>query len=374
MIYLDNAATSLQKPAAVGRAMQRALECFGNPSRGANNAVLTAARQIAEARDALARLFCAPSPGRVVFTKNATEALNIAIASVQGHVVTTEAEHNSVLRPVHHHGNYTVVKTDSFGRYGVDDIRAALQKDTGAVVVAHAGNLSGYIAPVAEIGSLCHSRGVLLIVDAAQTAGLLPIDMAAMNIDALCFTGHKSLFGPQGTGGLCLAESFTPGPLLFGGSGSRSFGLTQPAELPDLLEAGTLNGHGIAGLLAGAEYVQKSDPDTLYRAADHLSNLFYQNAQALPGVQLYGPPAGPRMPIVALNLSGFASSELAALLNDRYNIAVRPGIHCAPLLHRRFGTEQTGAVRFSFSHYNNEYEVDTAVRALKEIVAEATQT
>ena len=371
MPYFDNAATTLPKPRAVLDAVQLALETFGNPSRSAHSAALSAARTLLAAREELAALFACPAPEQVIFTKNVTEALNIAIQNLKGHIVTGEAEHNSVLRPVFRRGNCSIVAADEKGRVALEDIFAACTKDTTAIVLAHASNLTGNSVDIAEVGAFCRERNLFFVVDAAQTAGLFPIDMGAMGIDALCFTGHKSLYGPQGTGGLCLSDRFSPEPLITGGSGSKSFSPTQPEFLPDHLEAGTLNGHGIAGLLAGVRYLREKG-DAPFKEADRLARLFHALARDIPGIVFYGDYEMPlRAPVVALNLPGYSSGEVAGLLAERYEIAVRSGIHCSPLLHKRFGTEQRGSVRFSFSHFNTETEVCGAVDALRAIAAEA---
>ncbi len=371
MPYFDNAATTLQKPPAVARAVLQAMETFGNPSRSAHRAALAAAHAILEARQELAAYLGAPGPDHVIFTKNATEALNIAIQAIPGHIVTSEGEHNSVLRPVFQKGTHSLVPADSLGRIDAEAVLEACKKGTAGVVLAHASNLTGNPVDIARIGRFCQENGIFFVVDAAQTAGLLPLDMEAMGIDALCFTGHKSLYGPQGTGGLCLSNRFLPAPLLTGGSGSRSFSPIHPDFLPDRLEAGTLNGHGIAGLLAGLRYLQAAGEEP-YRTVNHLAELFLQLAGQIPGAELYGDFTLPgRAPVVSLNLRGYDSAELSAELSDRYDIATRSGAHCAPLLHQRFGTKQRGAVRFSFSHFNTEEEIRQAAKALATLAAEA---
>lgn len=367
MIYLDNAATSFPKPAAVKEAVVLALETFGNPSRSAHELALNAARCTEYARGLVGELFGGQGE-RVAFTMNVTEALNLAINSVKGHIVTSAAEHNSVLRPVHKTGRYSIVKVDEQGGYDADDIKRALQPDTAAVVLGHASNLTGRINPIREIGRLCRERDLIFIVDAAQTAGLLNIDMSQMAIDALCFTGHKSLYGPQGTGGLCLSGRFLPEPLTVGGSGSRSFEPEHPKAMPARLEAGTLNGHGLAGLSAGLKYVRERGPEEMFSKADRVAKHFYQGIKDIERVIFYG-DYGPekRMPIVALNVGDLASDEAADILAEKYNIAVRSGTHCAPLLHKAFGTVERGAVRFSFSHLNTIEEANIAIGAIRDL-------
>jgi cysteine desulfurase family protein len=369
MIYFDNAATSFPKPPQIREAMLRALESFGNPSRSAHDLALSAARCVEFCRIKLSELFGCTASERVAFTANITEALNIAIASVNGHIVSTAAEHNSVLRPVYRSGNYSIVDVDGCGGYGPDDIARALRPDTAAVVIGHGSNLTGRINPVAEIGRLCRERGLIFIVDAAQSAGLLKIDMEEMGVDALCFTGHKSLYGPQGTGGICLSERFLPAPLLVGGSGEHTFEPAHPAAMPGRLEAGTVNGHGVAGLSAGLDYIRETRQEKLFAAADAVARHFYRGLKDLSGLSFYGRyDETPRLAIVTLNVGERPSAEVAAVLAEEHNIAVRAGAHCAPLLHQAFGTVTQGAVRFSFSHFNTIEEADTAIAAIKSLL------
>ncbi|SPF31817.1 Selenocysteine lyase [Candidatus Desulfosporosinus infrequens] len=362
MIYLDNAATTLTKPDCVKQAVSRALDTFGNASRGAHTPALEALRMLMETRLALAALFGLDDPMRVVFTPNATVALNIAIAGIKGHIVTTTVEHNSVLRPIYKREDYTIVPCDSLGRLSIEAISAAIRPDTGAVVLAHASNVTGNAFDIQAIGELCAARGVHFIVDAAQSAGLLPIDIK--NISALCFTGHKSLFGPQGTGGLCLGTDYRPDPLYVGGSGHHSFDIKHPQQLPDALEAGTQNAHGIAGLLAGVQYIQSAGLSTIHKRADILGRLFAHSLVDTPGVTLYGDLEAPlRTPIVSLNIEGYDSAQVACLLFERYGIAVRAGAHCAPLMHDVLNL--SGSVRFSFSHFNTREETEFTVDAVR---------
>lgn len=368
MIYFDNAATSYPKPDTVARAMGEALAGFGNPGRSAHAFSLAAARCVALTRERIARLFGCTASDRVAFTKNATEALNIAVNSLDGHIVVSAAEHNSVLRPVHRRGDYSVAPLDERGRLAVAAVEQAVRRDTAAVVIAHASNLTGNTAPIEDIGRLCRARGILLIVDAAQTAGLFPIDMEAMHIDALCFTGHKGLYGPQGTGGICLGQRFHPRALLFGGGDGDSFEAGQPGDLPGLLEAGTANAHGIAGLAAGLAYVTEHSPEALLARADALARTLHSALADDARITFYGDyQATRRAPIVALNVGDLPSDEAAHILAEKYDMAVRSGVHCAPLLHRHFGTEKRGMVRFSFSQYNTEQEVALAIAALREL-------
>ncbi|NLB91072.1 MAG: aminotransferase class V-fold PLP-dependent enzyme [Clostridiales bacterium] len=370
MIYFDNAATSFPKPPSVIEAVTKALTSFGNPARGAHRFSLQAGRMIVEARMALAAFFGSSHSERVVFTKNITESLNLVLSGIQGHIITSQGEHNSVLRPLHRRGNYTAVPLDALGQVTVQAIKDAYTKDTTAIVLAHASNVTGNIAPIEDIGAFCKEKDLLFVLDTAQTAGLIPIDMKTLCIDALCFTGHKSLLGPQGIGGVLLSERFTPSPMIVGGTGSHSFDLNQPESMPDFLEAGTLNSPGILGLLAGIHYVQSQGMDVLLAQSNRLAELFLAGVKTLPGNRLYGNyTTKERMPIVTVNFASFPSEEIAFALEENYGIAVRAGIHCAPLLHAHFGTMEQGALRFSSSHTNTTKEVATAIAGLQNILA-----
>lgn len=367
MIYLDNAATTMPKPAGVAQAVAAAINSYGNPSRGAYDASLNGLRCLFKTRAAISELFGVGDPMRVALTQNATAALNIAIAKLNCHIVTTAAEHNSVLRPVYRGGNYSVVPLDSLGRLDMNRLEDAIEPKTGAVVMTHASNLTGNVFDIRTAGKICRRKGVRLIVDAAQTAGLLPIAVQDIGISALCFSGHKSLYGPQGTGGICLGADFQPDPLVVGGSGVESFAMNHPHSLPDALEAGTQNSHSFAGLLAGITYVSQCD-GSVFSEADRHARRFAKEVGNGERVVMYGDLQAPvRTPVVALNIRGMDSAEVATLLVEQYDIAVRAGAHCAPLMHETLGTVRTGAVRFSFSHFNTDQEVDRAIGAVKEI-------
>lgn len=367
MIYFDNAATSMPKPEEVKQAVLQAMDSCGNPSRGAHSAALAGLRTLVEARQTVAGFFGVQAAKNVAFTPNATAALNIAIGGVKGHIVTTAAEHNSVLRPVYRHGNYTIVPVDDTGRLDMNRLEAATRPDTEALVMTHASNVTGNVYNLAVASEICRRKGILFIVDAAQSAGLLEIDMAQLGVAALCFSGHKSLYGPQGTGAICLAPQFQPQPCYVGGSGSDSFSPRQPAFMPDRLEAGTQNIHGIAGLAAGIAYV-RSMAGACFTKADKLARRFAAGVQQLAAYRLYGDlQAELRTPVVTLTHRTINSAELAYRLDQEYGIAVRAGAHCAPLMHKALGTQEGGAVRFSFSHFNKQTEVEQALRALAAI-------
>ena len=375
MIYLDNAATTLHKPPQVMDAVVRAMTAMGNAARGAHGGALEAARTVYNTRVKLARLFGCPRPDHVIFTANSTEALNIAISGLirpGDHVITTDCEHNSVLRPLYRleegGAALDVVPADRLGRVAYEDLEALLRPDTRAVVCTHASNLTGNVLDIARIGEMARRRGALLIVDASQTAGALPIDMEAMGIDVLCFTGHKGLMGPQGTGGLCVRPGVEIEPWKVGGSGVHSYDRRQPREYPTRLEAGTLNGHGIAGLSAALDFLQEVGLEAIEAKERALMDRFYQAVSAMDGVTVYGDFSQPRRSaIVSLNIRDYDSAAVSDELSETYGIATRPGAHCAPRMHQALGTTDRGAVRFSFSWFNTQEEVDEAIRAVGQL-------
>ena len=376
MIYLDNAATTLKKPDCVVEAVTAALCSMGNSSRGTHDSSLKSARAVFSARLALAKLFHAPGPERVVFTQNSTEALNIAISGLfqkGDHVITTDLEHNSVLRPLYRledEGIITlsVVPADKQGRVDYGDFENRLRPETRAIVCTHASNLTGNVLDLYKIGAVARAHGLLLVVDASQTAGAYPIDMEAMGISVLCFTGHKGLLGPQGTGGMCVAEGVDIRPFKVGGSGVQSYSRTHPEEMPTRLEAGTLNGHGIAGLGAGVAFLLDKGVDAVHAYETGLAKRFYEGVRDIPGVKVYGDFSNwERTAMVALNIADYDSGAVSDALWEDYGIATRPGAHCAPRMHRALGTAQQGAVRFSFSLFNTGDEIDAAINAVKEL-------
>ncbi len=372
MIYLDNAATSMLKPACVAEAVMKAMSSMGNAGRGVHEASLTAARTIYDARCSLAAFFNAENPKQIVFTANSTESLNIAIKGLLlpgDHVVTTMLEHNSVLRPLYEMEERGVsLDIAPCGPNGTVDyaaMEALISDHTKAVVCTHASNLTGNLVDLKRVSRMAHARGCLLIVDASQTAGIFPIDVQALQIDVLCFTGHKSLLGPQGTGGMYVREGLKVRPLLSGGSGVQTYSRRHPEEMPTALEAGTLNGHGIAGLNAAIGYIGICGIDAIREKELYLMRRFYDGVSKIPGIRIYGDfSSEERCPIVALNLGDYDSSEVSDELYMTYGISTRPGAHCAPLMHEALGTKEQGAVRFSFSHLNTEEEVAAAIEAL----------
>lgn len=376
MIYLDNAATTLRKPEEVVQAVVSALSSFGGVGRGVHAASLAAGMAVFEARDKIARLLGAPSASRVSFTPNATVALNVAIAGLieDGDVlVTTEASHNSVLRPLYRARDERgcEVRIAPVGSDGSLDLEeyGNLLEGSRLVVATHASNLTGDVYDVEAMARLAHDAGALFVLDAAQTAGSMPVDMGRLGVDVLCFTGHKSLLGPQGTGGLCVAEGVDIVPLFEGGSGTHSFDERHPRLMPESLEAGTLNAHGLAGLSAGVSWIVSEGVEDVHARVGRLVSMFRGEAAAIPGVVLYGGGGIDSCGIVALNVVGCDSGLVADLLARDWGVCTRAGAHCAPLMHRALGTEGQGAVRFSFSALSTEEEAREAACALSEVAS-----
>ena len=378
MIYMDNAATTMQKPQQVIDAVAAAMCSMGNAGRGAHAASLGAARTIYDAREKLACFFHAENPKQIAFTMNSTESLNIALKGVLNpgdHVITTMLEHNSVLRPLYElqekGTELTILKSNPQGTLDYEDFEKAIKENTKAIVCTHGSNLTGNLVDVKRVGEIAKKHGFLFIVDASQTAGVFPIDVQEMGIDILCFTGHKGLLGPQGTGGIYVREGLTVRPLLCGGSGVQTYNKKHPSEMPTALEAGTLNGHGIAGLDAAVEYLMETGIDTNREREQDLMWRFYEGVKDIPGVKVYGDfSTRERCAIVTLNIGDYDSSEVSDELLMTYGISTRAGGHCAPLMHEALGTVEQGAVRFSFSHYNTDEELNTAIQAVKEMAAE----
>lgn len=375
MIYLDNAATTMHKPQTVIDTVTQAMCSLGNAGRGATSGALDAARTIHGCRAKLARLLGCPRADHVCFTPNSTAALNTVINGVVrpgDRVVTTVLEHNSVLRPLNRlaaEQGVTVEHAgcDANGVLDYDELERLVTPGTRAVVVTHASNVTGNAVDVSRVAAIAHAAGALVIVDASQSAGTAHIDMQAMGLDVVCFTGHKGLMGPQGTGGLAVAEDIDVAPWAMGGTGVHSFDALQPLEWPTRLEAGTLNGHGIAGLNAALDFLQETGVEAIHAHEMALLRRFVAGVKKIPGVALYGDFDHERTAVAALNIGDMDSGEVSDILSEDYGIATRPGAHCAPRLHKALGTEEQGAVRFSFGWYNTEEEADAAVNALREI-------
>jgi len=382
MIYFDNAATSWPKPAPVCAALNDYFgDAGGNPGRSGHRMSIAAARVVENARETLADFFHAGDPSRIIFTQNATHALNLALYGLLrpgDHVVTTGMEHNSVMRPLRHLESrgveISVVPCATDGMLDVQSVQRAIRPDTRLIVTTHASNVAGTLIPVAELGALARQKGVFYLVDAAQTAGAVPVDVQQMRVDLLAFTGHKALLGPTGTGGLYVREGIELTPLMRGGTGSDSAHEIQPQFLPDAYESGTLNVAGIAGLAAGAHFVSEVGVEAVRTHEQKLVAQFLDGASDIPGIALYGPrDAKLQCGVISFNLAAAVPSEVGLILDQSFEIMARTGLHCAPSAHRTLGTFPAGTVRFSFGWFNTPAEVEIALKALKEIAAWAAK-
>ena len=378
LTYFDNAATTWPKPPGTLEAMIRYQETIGgSPGRSAHRLSIEAARLVYDTREAAAELFGVDDPLRIVFTKNATEGLNIAIRGLLkpgDHCITSVMEHNSVMRPLRAMEAkgvaLSVVPCVADGTMDPAYIEAAIRPETRLIAIIHASNITGTIMPVAAAGAIARRHGIPLLVDAAQTAGTVPIDVEAMNIDLLAFTGHKALFGPQGTGGLYIRKGLDAQieHLMMGGTGSRSEFEEQPDFMPDKYESGTQNAIGLAGLGAGIAFIRTEGIETIRQRKAELTRIFLEGAAPLKGVRLYGPrDAGMTTAVVSFNIDSMTPSEAAMRLDDEYGILCRPGLHCAPLAHRTVGTFPQGTLRFSFGYFNTPEEVQRVLKAIEEI-------
>jgi len=379
MIYFDNAATSWPKPPGVTEAMVHFMKEVGaNPGRSGHRLSVEAGRIVYEAREAVAELFNIEDPLRIAFGYNATEGLNLALRGYlrpRDHVITSSMEHNSVMRPLRaleREGvELTVVACSPEGFLDPADVEAAIRPNTVMVALNHGSNVVGSLLPVAEAGHICRQRDLLLLVDAAQTAGVYPIDVEADHIDLLGFTGHKALCGPMGTGGLYIGPRVDLGrfePLKRGGTGSRSELEEQPDFLPDMCESGTANTVGLAGLGAGVRFVLEQGVENIRRHEEELTAQLIEGLKAIPSVTLYGGHDAVRQTAaVSFNVAGLEPSEVGLQLDEEYGILCRVGLHCAPSAHKTIGTFPTGTVRFGLSYFNTEEEVDLAIQAVREI-------
>ncbi|MFZ5644345.1 MAG: aminotransferase class V-fold PLP-dependent enzyme [Bacillota bacterium] len=379
MIYFDNAATTWPKPPKVVEAVSGCITELGaNPGRAGHKMSIKANEMVESTRKKLANLFNIDQSQyeRIVFTINATGALNLAIKGLLksgDHVITSSMEHNSVTRPLNtlekKGVEVTKIKCGEDGSISPDDIKKAIKSNTKLIVVTHASNVAGTVMPIEEIGKIAKEAGKYFLVDAAQTAGVLPIDVKRMNIDLLAFPGHKSLLGPTGTGALYIGEGIELDTLIEGGTGSQSELPGMPDTLPERYEAGTLNTTGIAGLEAGIDFILEKGMDTIRNHELRLANMFIEGSKKVPGLKIYGPQAGvERAPVVSFLIEGRKTAEIGGVLDKNYDIACRAGLHCAPDAHHTLGTLDKKLVRFSFSFFNTEDEVKRAIDALEEIV------
>jgi cysteine desulfurase family protein len=375
--YFDNAASSWPKPNQVLEAMTICLEEYAaNPGRGSHQMAVKASRTIFETRKSVAKLFAIANPNDICFTSNTTEALNLAIKGflkAGDHVISSSIEHNSVRRPLEYmrqskNIEITYVPTDTAGHINIDEVRSAIRSNTRLIVCSHSSNLMGTIVPIADLAQLCDEQKIRLLVDAAQTAGTLPIDVNQMGISMLAFPGHKGLLGPQGTGGLYIHPDVDLEPLLHGGTGSQSEAIGQPTVRPDRYESGTLNTVGIAGLNEGVKIVLGETPALIHQKEWALTQKLMVGLQEIAGIHLLGPSLGvDKTGIVSFLLRQVDASELAFILDQSFHIAVRSGFHCTPLAHETAGTTETGAVRASIGFYTTEAEVDHFIQSVQEI-------
>ena len=384
LIYLDNAASSWPKPDATWQAMEHFMRSIGaNPGRSGHRLSIEAGRIIIEAREALAELFGIDDPLRLVFSRHATESLNLAIYGMLqsgDHCITTSMEHNSVMRPLRalekKGVEVTTVPCSSSGELDPQEIERAIKKNTRLIVTIHASNVIGTLMPIGEIGEISRFHGIPFCVDAAQTAGAYPIDVEAMKIDLLAFTGHKSLYGPQGTGGLYIREGLERKltPLMRGGTGSRSEFQEQPNFMPDKYESGTPNTVGIAGLVAGARFCLAQGVAQIRAKEERLTHMLIEGLGSIPGVLVHGcGDAKRQVAICSFTIQDLSPSEITMELDEEFGIMSRPGLHCAPIAHQTIGTFPQGTVRFSVGYFTTEDEIKSTVAAVHKIAAESSQ-
>lgn len=380
--YFDNAASSWPKPPEVSEAMVRCIQDFAaNPGRGSHEMAVKASRTLFEARKHLARLFHISNPNDISYCINTTHALNLAIKGFVkpgNHIITTMTEHNSVRRPLEYlrrsrEAEITYISANEQGKLDLKEIEQSIQSNTRLMVINHSSNLLGTIHPIEDIALICRKHGVKLLVDAAQTAGVYPIDVQGMGIDMLAFPGHKGLLGPQGTGGLYIGSDIDLEPLLHGGTGSQSEAIDQPGVRPDRYESGTQNTPGIAGLNEGVKFVLQETVEAIHQKEWNLTQRMMEGLMGIEGVQVLGPLLGEnKTGIVAFRMEKADASELAFILDQSYQIAVRAGYHCSPLAHSSAGTMETGAVRASVGYFTTSEEVEYFLNSMKEIATHYT--
>ncbi|KUO76325.1 MAG: cysteine desulfurase [Clostridia bacterium BRH_c25] len=379
MIYFDNAATTFPKPEEVYKAVDDCLRNYcANPGRGGHRLSLQSGRVLLEARELLMELFNSDSADSIILTHNATESLNLALKGYLkkgSHVITTSMEHNSVMRPLkalERLGIETsVVQCSKEGEINIDSIKKEIRRETVLIAATHASNVVGTILPIGDIGALAKEYKLEFLVDASQTAGAYEIDVDKMNISMLAFTGHKSLMGPQGTGGLYIKKGIELEPMKEGGTGSRSESLYQPEIMPDRFESGTHNTPGIAGLCAGINYIKDKGLNNIRKHEEELMSCFLDGLANIKNVRVYGTKdINKQVPVVSINIGDIGSSETSYILDQTFDIATRSGLHCAPMAHRTIGTLEQGTVRFSFGYLNNKKQIETALSAIEQITRE----
>ncbi len=379
MIYLDNAATSFPKPEEVYKAVDKCLREYGaNPGRSGHKLALKAGRAIYETRELICRLFNIDNPMQIIFTSNATDSLNLAIKGVLkkgDHVITSSMEHNSLIRPIKTLEEIgvenTIVDCSKEGFIEIDDIKKAIKKNTRLIAITHASNVTGTIMPIEQIGKLARENDILLLVDAAQTVGVYDIDVKSMNIDLLAFPGHKGLMGPQGTGVLYIKEGVDLRQMKEGGTGSKSESLLQPEIIPDRYESGTPNTPGIVAMGAGIKFILETGIDKIRQHEEELTEFMLNELKKIDQVIVYGSKDSKQQAsVISLNIGDLDSSEVSYILDQAFDIAVRSGLHCAPLAHRTLGTFEQGTVRFSIGYFNKRKDVEDVLAAIKKICNE----
>lgn len=374
--YFDNSATSSPKPDCIIKQVQEAiLEFNGNPGRSGYKKAIKIDREIYNTREKLAKFFNIKNPLRIAFTTNASESLNFAIKGYgfsNCHIISSVFEHNSVLRPLHYledekNVSLSFLEPANSKKDLLNNLSKLLRPDTKAIVINHISNVTGYVFDIETIGKFCKENNLIFIVDSSQSAGFLNIDVEKHNINILCFTGHKSLFGIQGIGGIYVEEGIILSPLLEGGTGSFSKLRRQPDTMPELLECGTLNTPGILSLSAGLDFINSIGIENIKNHEEYLTRLFIDNIKDIKNIIIYGDKNIFRGAVVSINIEGVPSSDLALTLDEEFNICTRSGFHCAPLAHKYLGTYEYGCVRFSFGYFNTEDEILYAANAIKEI-------
>ncbi|HHU62864.1 MAG TPA: aminotransferase class V-fold PLP-dependent enzyme [Clostridiales bacterium] len=377
MIYLDNAATSWPKPKEVHKYMEKCLKmCGGNPGRGTYKSALDAEKIVYSTRECLAKLFNIENPLDIIFTMNATYGINFAIKGMVkpgDHVITTSMEHNAVARPLIQLKNdiglkITFINCSTTGQIDLNEIRKAITPETRLIVSTHASNVTGTIMPIDEIGMIARQYNIPFLVDASQTAGVIPIDTKKSNIKLLAFPGHKGLMGPQGIGGLYVEHGINLNPIITGGTGSNSANLNQPMETPDRYESGTLNLPGIGGLYGALKFILNKKVQNIYNHEKKLTDILISKLQRIRGIKVYCGNVRNRVGVVSFNYKDVDSRLIGDLLTE-HGIAVRTGLHCAPLAHNTIGTLKQGTVRFSMGYFNTKYDIDYAVHTLKHIIS-----
>lgn len=377
MIYLDNSATSFPKPREVREKMNECMKRYcGNPGRSGHRISMKISDEVYGCREKIARMFNVSDSAKVIFTSNTTSALNLAVKGTVrrgGHIILTSMEHNSVVRPVYKLSetrgvDYSIANANIYGYVDPMTVKSLIRPDTELIAVIHASNVCGTVNPIREIGAVAKECNIPFLVDAAQSGGLLPIDIKKDNISMLALAGHKALYGPMGTGVLCLGEGASPDTLLEGGTGSNSRDPVQPDELPDKYESGTLNAVGICGLSKGIDFINRIGMETIFNHDMMLTKILLEDLSVIKGVKIHGyVTCTDRLGVVSVTIDGLDCVEVASMLDEEYGIAVRAGYHCAYLAHSTLNTRNTGTVRLSVGAFNEVSDIKSAAKAISEI-------